>query len=283
MARYRADEKLGITASGNEEDERDINQKPSRDSRGSSERSFDGVPMSSGRAHPWQELKGDEEADGDTETKKRSGISGSDGDNGSNVAAVKRGSVDEIPIEMGRITSATPGGSVPADATVPGCQCPGMPAPEVATAAEGEYKVYKRRWFGLVQLTLLNIIVSWDVSGFLSLVVTWSSLLFPGRVPLASALDPPAATRLCRASYTVQDGVAYWNFARKEDTIGGQRICGWSSRPHTGIICIAYGTTPPGAYQTSHKFFTNEGSSSTEEPVMDEIHILSPHTDHHEP
>lgn len=26
------------------------------------------------------------------------------------------------------------------------------------------YKVYKRRWFGLVQLTLLNIIVSWDVS-----------------------------------------------------------------------------------------------------------------------
>lgn len=27
------------------------------------------------------------------------------------------------------------------------------------------YKVYKRRWFGLVQLVLLNIIVSWDVSG----------------------------------------------------------------------------------------------------------------------
>lgn len=26
------------------------------------------------------------------------------------------------------------------------------------------YKVYKRRWFGLVQLTLLNIVVSWDVS-----------------------------------------------------------------------------------------------------------------------
>lgn len=25
------------------------------------------------------------------------------------------------------------------------------------------YKVYKRRWFGLVQLVLLNIIVSWDV------------------------------------------------------------------------------------------------------------------------
>lgn len=26
------------------------------------------------------------------------------------------------------------------------------------------YKVYKRRWFGLVQLVLLNIVVSWDVS-----------------------------------------------------------------------------------------------------------------------
>ncbi|KAJ3939430.1 hypothetical protein N0V92_013968, partial [Colletotrichum tropicale] len=27
-----------------------------------------------------------------------------------------------------------------------------------------EYRTYKRRWFGLAQLTLLNVIVSWDVS-----------------------------------------------------------------------------------------------------------------------
>jgi hypothetical protein len=27
-----------------------------------------------------------------------------------------------------------------------------------------EYRVYKRRWFGLLQLVLLNVIVSWDVS-----------------------------------------------------------------------------------------------------------------------
>ena len=33
------------------------------------------------------------------------------------------------------------------------------------TSSETEFKVYKRRWFGLVQLVLLNIIVSWDVSG----------------------------------------------------------------------------------------------------------------------
>lgn len=26
------------------------------------------------------------------------------------------------------------------------------------------YRVYKRRWFGLIQLVLLNIVVSWDVS-----------------------------------------------------------------------------------------------------------------------
>jgi FLVCR family MFS transporter 7 len=33
------------------------------------------------------------------------------------------------------------------------------------------YKVYKRRWIGLAQLVLLNIVVSWDVSAsFLSLI-----------------------------------------------------------------------------------------------------------------
>jgi hypothetical protein len=34
----------------------------------------------------------------------------------------------------------------------------------VAQTGVREYKVYKRRFFGLVQLTLLNIIVSWGVS-----------------------------------------------------------------------------------------------------------------------
>lgn len=37
-------------------------------------------------------------------------------------------------------------------------------AEERAVNGGGGYKVYKRRWFGLVQLVLLNIIVSWDVS-----------------------------------------------------------------------------------------------------------------------
>jgi hypothetical protein len=39
--------------------------------------------------------------------------------------------------------------------------------PSIAEATHGgpqiEYRVYKRRWFGLIQLILLNIIVSWDV------------------------------------------------------------------------------------------------------------------------
>lgn len=39
--------------------------------------------------------------------------------------------------------------------------------------AEGDgrvvYKVYKRRFFGLFQLALLNVIVSWDVSTFLGM------------------------------------------------------------------------------------------------------------------
>lgn len=36
---------------------------------------------------------------------------------------------------------------------------------------EGQvYRTYKRRWFGLVQLVLLNVVVSWDVR-FESLLV----------------------------------------------------------------------------------------------------------------
>ena len=46
-----------------------------------------------------------------------------------------------------------------------------------------EYRVYKRRWFGLVQLILLNIVVSWDVSTL--------------------STKPPASLPLC--NYTSKD------------------------------------------------------------------------------
>lgn len=43
--------------------------------------------------------------------------------------------------------------------------------PMMAREANGGqvvYKVYKRRWFGLTQLVLLNIVVSWDVREILN-------------------------------------------------------------------------------------------------------------------
>lgn len=33
-----------------------------------------------------------------------------------------------------------------------------------AAPAAPVYRTYKRRWFGLFQLTLMNVVVSWDVS-----------------------------------------------------------------------------------------------------------------------
>jgi flagellar capping protein FliD len=41
---------------------------------------------------------------------------------------------------------------------------PGIGGEDVIDEPVGTYKVYKRRWFGLVQLALLNIVTSWDVS-----------------------------------------------------------------------------------------------------------------------
>lgn len=39
-----------------------------------------------------------------------------------------------------------------------------MEVGEADSGSPTEYRTYKRRWFGLVQLVLMNIIVSWDVS-----------------------------------------------------------------------------------------------------------------------
>jgi hypothetical protein len=33
----------------------------------------------------------------------------------------------------------------------------------IANGASTEYRTYKRRWIGLVTLTLMNIVISWDV------------------------------------------------------------------------------------------------------------------------
>ena len=42
--------------------------------------------------------------------------------------------------------------------------------PEPGGGSHEEYHVFKRRWFGLVQLILLNIVVSWDVRSFSPLI-----------------------------------------------------------------------------------------------------------------
>jgi FLVCR family MFS transporter 7 len=43
--------------------------------------------------------------------------------------------------------------------------------------SHAHFKVYKRRWFGLAQLVLLNVVVSWDVSGISSLGVNYGCFL----------------------------------------------------------------------------------------------------------
>lgn len=133
-----------------------------------------------GRARPWQELRGDE----GVEDEKTAKSGGSDHGVGDTALAAKRGTSDEIAaIEMEERTTRArqtgagppaPAGSASAVADADGA------GPASRTA--GEYKVYKRRWFGLVQLTLLNIIVSWDVSASLSFFLfpslfLWSLLI----------------------------------------------------------------------------------------------------------
>jgi len=106
------------------------------------------------RSRAWQELKGEDGAD---EMERRTTRSG--------------GSADEIPIEMAAVVGGM-GNSATATAAAsnaPQRRVSGATDDAAAEAGEGaiEYKVYKRRWFGLVQLALLNVIVSWDVSGCL--------------------------------------------------------------------------------------------------------------------
>ena len=41
--------------------------------------------------------------------------------------------------------------------------------------SHAHYKVYKRRWLGLAQLVLLNIVVSWDVGFLFSYFYVWTA------------------------------------------------------------------------------------------------------------
>ncbi|GAB1315818.1 MFS-type transporter EF102 [Madurella fahalii] len=118
-----------------------------------------------GRAHPWQELRGEEGGEDDKKTT-RSGGSGSDNGIGDTTMVIKRGTSDDIgPIEMNELptqTRQTGAGLSPHAPLGSASEAADANGGSTAVPAAAEYKVYKRRWFGLLQLTLLNIMVSWD-------------------------------------------------------------------------------------------------------------------------
>ncbi|KAH6842999.1 major facilitator superfamily domain-containing protein [Chaetomium sp. MPI-CAGE-AT-0009] len=103
-----------------------------------------------GQSRTWRELKEEEANEAENKTTRSTSAS----DNG----AGNQGAPDETAIEMNTVAAhATPFGSGSPKAEA----CHDGTGPEMG-AVGVEYKVYKRRWFGLLQLTLLNIIVSWD-------------------------------------------------------------------------------------------------------------------------
>lgn len=78
---------------------------------------------------------------------------------------------DDETTEMLPLESKTP--IIREDISPPGASAPGPSVDALASRHEASpeagpapvYRVYKRRFFGLFQLVLLNIIVSWDVCG----------------------------------------------------------------------------------------------------------------------
>lgn len=90
----------------------------------------------------------------------------SDGSDGKDGQAYREQIADMEPMRNGELSSSQGAGGVGAES---------QPAPEESgrrwwkrgqrgTYSHTHFKVFKRRWFGLAQLVLLNIVVSWDVS-----------------------------------------------------------------------------------------------------------------------
>ncbi|KAL1854084.1 hypothetical protein VTK73DRAFT_8806 [Phialemonium thermophilum] len=93
----------------------------------------------------WQELKSDRDDVEKDDTPRQNSSNGPDSVQGATVE-----------LEMGDLPRSRDAKSGDVDA-----EAGSHPQP-TSGATTREYKVYKRRWFGLVQLMLLNIIVSWD-------------------------------------------------------------------------------------------------------------------------
>ena len=71
-----------------------------------------------------------------------------------------------------------------------------IPEGDEAALANGQhvvYRVYKIRWFGLTQLILLNIIVSWDVSRIVTPM--WCTTRTLAHILCSGSLTPPSPTQ----------------------------------------------------------------------------------------
>jgi len=128
----------------------DIERHLTKISTGNSDAPMAGGVGGGGNGGGWKQLK-DEKAAGTARLARvRSGDS------------TRAGSDTEVAIEMelGRAPGSATGG-----ANVGANRDDDVSAISVTAAvSERVYKVYKRRWFGLVELVLLNIVASFDVS-----------------------------------------------------------------------------------------------------------------------
>lgn len=89
------------------------------------------------------------------EEKKKAGGSSGEGRDSADVVTIELG-------ETGLSNSASNVGILRNASVMDGT--PDAGHGDTRVTPPGGYKVYKRRWFGLVQLILLNMITSWDVS-----------------------------------------------------------------------------------------------------------------------
>ena len=61
-------------------------------------------------------------------------------------------------------TGDIPPAPLASSSLVPTATTHGIEDELLGSNSDTQFRVYKRRWFGLIQLVLLNIVVSWDVS-----------------------------------------------------------------------------------------------------------------------
>lgn len=79
--------------------------------------------------------------------------------------------MSEIGPQLGNLSHTETGFTVEEQSSTELSGTTSAELPMMAREANGGqvvYKVYKRRWFGLTQLVLLNIVVSWDVREILN-------------------------------------------------------------------------------------------------------------------